>query len=118
MSVVPVILSGRQAFDPRATLFAHNEPGAWYDASDLGTMFTTSDGTTPVTAVEQAVGLILDKSRGLAIGAELVSNGDFSNGSTGWGLAGGVWSVASGVASTVGGSGGSLTQSISFGVFD
>jgi hypothetical protein len=113
MSVVPVILSGRQAFDPRATLFAHNEPGAWYDASDLGTMFTTSDGTTPVTAVEQAVGLILDKSRGLALGPELVSNGDFSNGSTGWGLASGVWSVASGVASTVGGSGGSLTQSIS-----
>lgn len=84
MSVVPVILSGRQAFDPRATLFAHNEAGVWYDASDLGTMFTTSDGTTPVTAVEQAVGLILDKSRGLAVGAELVTNGDFSGGLTSW----------------------------------
>jgi hypothetical protein len=57
-----VVLNGRQAFDPRATLFAHNEPGAWYDASDLGTMFTDSAGTTPVTAVEQAVGRILDKS--------------------------------------------------------
>jgi len=77
-------LSGRQAFDPRATLFAHNEPGVWYDPSDLGTMFTDSAGTTPVTGVEQAVGLILDKSRGLAIGGELVTNGDFPVNTTGW----------------------------------
>jgi hypothetical protein len=94
MSVVPVILSGRQAFDPRATLFAHNEPGAWYDPSDLGTMFTTSDGTTPVTGVEQAVGLILDKSRGLAIGGELVTNGSFAVDANwvkeaGWAISGG-----------------------------
>jgi hypothetical protein len=75
MSVVPVILSGRQAFDPRATLFAHNEPGVWYDFTDLSTMFTTSDGTTPVTAVEQAVGLILDKSKGLVLGPELYTGG-------------------------------------------
>jgi hypothetical protein len=83
MSVVPVILSGRQAFDPRATLFAHNEAGVWYDPTDLGAMFQDSAGTTPVTAVEQAVGLILDKSRGLAIGAELVTNGSFSS-DTAW----------------------------------
>jgi len=36
-------------------------------------MFQDSAGTTPVTAVEQPVGLILDKSKGLAIGAELTT---------------------------------------------
>jgi hypothetical protein len=73
---------GRRGFTP-ASLFAQGQAGVWYDPSDLGTMFTTSDGTTPVTAVEQAVGLILDKSRGLAIGAELVTNGSFSS-DTAW----------------------------------
>jgi hypothetical protein len=49
-------------------------------------MFQDSAGTTPVTAVEQPVGLILDKSKGLAIGSELVANGNFSTGTgtTGW----------------------------------
>jgi len=39
-------------------------PGAWYDPSDLTTLFQDSAGTTPVTAVEQPVGRILDKSGG------------------------------------------------------
>jgi hypothetical protein len=39
-------------------------PGAWYDPSDLATLFQDSAGTTPVTAVEQPVGRILDKSGG------------------------------------------------------
>jgi hypothetical protein len=59
-------------------------PGAWYDPSDLATLFQDSAGTTPVTAVEQPVGLVLDKSKGLVLGAELVANGDFANGNTGW----------------------------------
>ena len=45
-------------------LFASGEQGAWYDPSDLSTMFQNSAGTTPVTAVEQPVGLLLDKSKG------------------------------------------------------
>jgi hypothetical protein len=52
-------------------LFAAGEQGAWYDPSDFSTMFQDSAGTTPVTAVEQPVGLILDKSKGLALGSEL-----------------------------------------------
>lgn len=51
--------------DPDAAikaLFANNEQGAWYDPSDFDTMFQDSTGTTPVTAVGQSVGLILDKS--------------------------------------------------------
>lgn len=47
-------------------------------------LFQDSTGTTPVTAVEQPVGLVLDKSKGLVLGAELVTNGDFSGGLTGW----------------------------------
>lgn len=45
-----------------ATLFANNEQGVWYDPSDFRTMFQDSAGTTPVTAVGQPVGLMLDKS--------------------------------------------------------
>jgi hypothetical protein len=43
-------------------LFALGEQGAWYDPSDFSTMWQDSAGTTPVTAVEQPVGKILDKS--------------------------------------------------------
>ena len=45
-----------------AQMFASGEPGAWYDPSDMSTLFQDSAGTVPVTAVEQPVGLILDKS--------------------------------------------------------
>ena len=44
------------------SLFLNNEPGVWYDPSDLSTLFQDAAGTTPVTAVEQPVGRILDKS--------------------------------------------------------
>ena len=53
------------AADPDAAikaLFASGEQGAWYDPSDLTTMFQDRIGTTPVTADGQTVGKILDKS--------------------------------------------------------
>ena len=59
-------------------------PQVWYDPSDLSTLYQDSAGTTPVTAVGQPVGLMLDKSRGLVLGSELVTNGDFSGGLTDW----------------------------------
>jgi hypothetical protein len=43
-------------------LFAAGEQGVWYDPSDMSTLFQDSAGTTPVTAVEQPVGRMLDKS--------------------------------------------------------
>ena len=43
-------------------LFANGEAGAWYDPSDLSTLFQDSAGTTPVTASGDPVGLMLDKS--------------------------------------------------------
>jgi hypothetical protein len=49
------------AWTPR-TLFTAGEQGAWYDPSDFSTLFQDSAGTTPVTAVGQPVGKMLDKS--------------------------------------------------------
>ncbi len=71
------------AFDP-ASLFASGEQGLWYDVSDFSTLFQDAAGTTPVIAVEQPVGLILDKSKGLVLGPELVTNGDFNDGTASW----------------------------------
>ena len=45
-----------------AQLFASGEQGFWYDPSDMATLYQDSAGTTPVTALEQPVGKILDKS--------------------------------------------------------
>ena len=73
----------KRLFSP-ASLFRNSEQGAWYDPSDFSTLFQNSAGTTPVTAVEQPVGLVLDKRKGLVRGSELVTNGTFDNGTTGW----------------------------------
>jgi len=59
--VIYVSQSFVQPFTP-ANLFTAGEQGAWYDPSDFSTMFQDSAGTTPVTAVGQPVGKILDKS--------------------------------------------------------
>jgi len=50
-----------QSFTP-LNLFAGGIQGAWFDPSDISTLFQDSAGTTPVTAVEQPVGKVLDKS--------------------------------------------------------
>jgi hypothetical protein len=50
-----------QQFSP-ASFFANGEQGWWYDPSNFATLFQDSAGTTPVTAVEQPVGLQLDLS--------------------------------------------------------
>lgn len=55
------VLFGETPFSPRR-LFLAGEQGVWYDVSDFATLFQDSAGTTPVTAIEQPVGLILDKS--------------------------------------------------------
>lgn len=63
-----------------AGLFANNERGVWYDPSDFGTLFQDASGVTPVTAVGQPVGLILDKSRGARLGPNLSSNPTYETG--------------------------------------
>lgn len=67
-----------------ASLFALGEPGVWFDPSDLTTLFQDTAGTTPVTTPGQTVALMLDKSKGLTLGTELVTNGTFPVNTTGW----------------------------------
>ena len=112
---MPLALLNRRrrigGFSPNA-LFALAEPGVWFDPSDLTTLFQDTAGTTLVTTPGQPVGLMLDKSRGLALGPELVTNGDFSVGTTGWSASGsaslsvvsGALRVANGAAVTGGAS--------------
>lgn len=95
-------------FSP-ASLFAASEPGAWYDPSDLTTLFQDTAGTVPVTATGQTVGLLLDKSKGLVLGPEKVSNGTFDGNSTagwvsGFGLVNGTFTASGGVATLTQGS--------------
>lgn len=55
------LVIGASVFDP-SSLFTSGKLGAWYDPSDLSTLFQDSAGTTPVTADGQSVGKIVDKS--------------------------------------------------------
>ena len=55
------ITSTSTLFSP-AMLFTGTTTGAWYDPSDTTTLFRDAAGTLPVTAVEQPVGRMLDKS--------------------------------------------------------
>ena len=65
-------------------LFLTGEQGVWYDPSDLSTLFKDAKGTQPVTTDGDPVGLMLDKSRGLQLGAELVVNGSFTSNVDNW----------------------------------
>ena len=71
------LFSATRAFSP-TSLFASDESGIWLDPSDLTTMFQDLAGTTPVTAPDNTVGLMLDKSKGLALGSELRALGSIS----------------------------------------
>jgi hypothetical protein len=99
------------AFTP-ALLFAASEPGVWFDASDMSTMFQDAAGTTPVTAMEQPCGLWLDKSRGLTLGSEAAVNGGFDS-DTAWTKDSG-WTISSGTANSAnaGGTFNNIRQSV------
>ena len=88
--------------DAVANLFSNGEQGVWYDPSDLTTMLQDDTSAAPAV-IGQPVGTILDKSQGLKLGSELITNGDFAADSdwvkgTGWSISGGV-GVANGVTS-------------------
>jgi hypothetical protein len=55
------LTSGRKVAFAPAGLFGASDAGAWYDPSDLTSMFQDSAGTTPA-AVDSPVGLLRDKS--------------------------------------------------------
>jgi hypothetical protein len=92
-----------------ASLFSNGELGTWFDPSDMSTLFQDAAGTTPVTAIEQPVSLMLDKSANLAIGGELVTNGTFDADSD-W-TKGTGWTIGSGVATKTAGTAAALAQS-------
>lgn len=76
------------------SLFANNEQGFAYDPNDLSTMHQDAAGTVPVTGAGQPVGLILDKSKGLVLGSQLLNNRAFDtdtvwNKGNGWSISGG-----------------------------
>lgn len=87
---------GATEFSP-ASLFTSGVQGAWYDPSDYSTLFQDSAGTTPVTAVEQPVGLMLDKSQGATPGPELVPDSSFDTPAS-WTPETADWVVSSGKA--------------------
>ena len=70
-------------FTPRK-LFSTGAQGVWYDPSDLSTLFQDYKGTKPVTAIGDPVGLMLDKSKGLELGEEIVVNSQFTEGLNNW----------------------------------
>lgn len=87
-------------FTPASLFSTTGSRGFMFDFRDYNTLFTDTAGTTRVTSTNQAVGLALDKSQGLALGAELITNGGFSAGLTGWTLigTGNTTAVSGGVA--------------------
>ena len=83
-----------------------SSPGLWIDPSYPASEFQDSAGTTALSTVgtvldsSNPVGLVLDTKNGTPVlGPELVTNGDFSNGTTGWSVYGATLSVASGECS-------------------
>lgn len=92
-------------------LFANGEQGFFYDPNDLTTLYQDAAGTIPVTAAGQPVGLMKDKSgrnnhasqtvsasrpilqQTPILGNELLANGDFSNGTVGWGTSSSTYEV-------------------------
>jgi len=81
---------------------------AFKAANPSHTLYQDSQGATPVTAVGQPVGLMLDKSEGLAQGPEQVTNGDFATDSD-WTKSAG-WSISNGTAVSSGSTGTALSQ--------
>lgn len=79
-----------------ALLFSAGEPGQLMPV-DPAYLYQDTAGTTPVTAAGQSVALQLDQSKGLVLGPELVTNGDFAAGNTGWTRSLPSWSATSGV---------------------
>jgi len=85
------------AWTPRA-LFTGAAVGAWFDPSDISTLFQGGSARSHVTAPGQTVGTVLDRAANLARGPELAVNGNFSNGLSGWTNVGGWYSVVDGRA--------------------
>ena len=79
-----VIESAQKTLDQLIkSMFANSEQGFTRTPDDLTILYQDAAGTTPVTSVGQPIGLVLDKSKLLALGSELNTN-DFNTNLTGW----------------------------------
>lgn len=56
-----LLLKDALSFNP-LTLFKDGKQGVWYDPSDKSTLYQDAEGTVPVTAIGDPIGLMLDKS--------------------------------------------------------
>jgi len=86
-----------------------SSPGMWSDPPYTASLFSTSAGTTAISAIgtvldtSNPVGLVLDRKGGLAdLGPELVINGSFDSGAS-W-VAQYGWTISGGSANSAGGS--------------
>jgi len=70
-----------------ARIFSSGGIGAWFDPSDKSTVFSDRTGST-TASIGGPIGLVLDKSQATLIGPEVLINGDFEDGSTGWTVTG------------------------------
>ncbi len=96
---LPALGRRRGAFAPLDLYTGGTTDTGWfYDPNDMETMFQDAAGTTPA-AIGSPVGLMLDKSQGLGLGPELVTNGTFDSDISGWGTATFVWDSGTAVAS-------------------
>lgn len=76
--------SGGGVFSP-ASLFANGEEGAWFEAAPDQTWTSLGAFGGAAASTGQSVAVWLGKSKGSALGPELVANGDFATGDlTGW----------------------------------
>lgn len=76
-----------------------NNASLWYVRNDLSNVAQNTDGSGAMS-LNAPIGLLLDQQYGGAMGSELVTNGGFDSGGSGW-TPGAGWSVSSGAASMV-----------------
>jgi len=70
----PVVSGGSQSLTAQVqALFAGGKVGGMWDFGDTATLFQDTAGATPVTAVTQPIGIVLDKSQGVVRGVEKVT---------------------------------------------
>ena len=98
------------AFSP-ASLFTAGESGYWLDPSDFSTMFQDAAGATPVTATGQSVRLMLDKSKGLVLGPELIPSLNLADNAV-WSTAGTLSAITANSFTNTSGSGAGRQSSV------
>jgi hypothetical protein len=68
----PAVFGVKSLAQQIAALFANDEEGAWYDPSDLSTLYTEWEGTlTTQSSIGGVVGTMLDKRKGLVQGPDM-----------------------------------------------